>query len=76
MRGPRRGHGWRVLSRGGADAGPHRWRPTAVASLEARPHPPDTANLVWMQQLRTRTQRCRSEGMGPVVSKHALNQYP
>ena len=37
MRGPRRGHGWRVLSRGGADAGPHRWRPTAVAALEVRP---------------------------------------
>ena len=37
MRGPRREHGRRVLSRG-ADAGPHRWRPTAVAALEARPY--------------------------------------
>ena len=33
MTGPRREHGRRVLSRGGADAGPHRWRPTAVAAL-------------------------------------------
>ena len=76
MRGPRRGHGWRVLSRGGADAGPHRWRPTAVAALEVRPHPPDTANLVWMQQLRGRTQRCRSEGMGPVCIQTCSQSVP
>ena len=45
-------------------------------SFIATPHPPDTANLVWMQQLRGRTQRCRSEGMGPVCIQTCSQSVP